>query len=203
MSTLENTYCKNTEDNLRRYKATGWEYVEQLNGCGDDFIVARKNLGREICYKVSKNSSLLNHFKLIENAIPDVCYGIVGITESYSEGGFYVDNKLKNPLGIEGHAGITELDCGMWKGGDSSTTNTVSVNVGFEFPIGLTTGTYAADVNNHDKQYGESKIITILEHILSLQVHLTGGSYINVSEMIKELNKFGFHPNPNGRKFDE
>lgn len=201
MGTLENTYCKNTEDNLRRYKATGWTHIDKLDE-GNDFIVARRNLGREICHMVSKDSGLLNHFRLIEDASPDVCYGIVGITESYSEGGFYVNNKPKDIIGMEGHAGIIELDCSMWKGGDSSTTNTVSVNVGFEFPIGLTTGSYV-DVNNHVKQYGESNITTMLEHILSLQVHLTGGSYINVGDMIKELNKFGFHPNPNGRKIDE
>ena len=31
MGTLENTYCKNTEDNLRRYKATGWTHIDKLD----------------------------------------------------------------------------------------------------------------------------------------------------------------------------
>lgn len=44
MGTLENTYCKNTEDNLRRYKATGWIHIDKLDE-GNDFIVARRNYG--------------------------------------------------------------------------------------------------------------------------------------------------------------
>ena len=181
MGTLENTYCKNTEDNLRRYKATGWTHIDKLDE-GNDFIVARRNLGREIYHMVSKDSGLLNHFRLIEDASPDVCYGIVGIKETYG------DESSSNAIG-------------PWNG-DVLKLDTLSVDTNFKFPTGITTGTYT-DINNHDKQYGESKIISILEHVLSLQVHLTGGSYINVDDMIKELSKFGFHPNPNGRKIDE
>ncbi len=172
MGTLENTYCENTRGNLKRYEATGWKYVEQLNE-GDDFIIARRNLGKEICYIVSKDSGLLNHFRLIENANPDVCYGVVGIKEE----------------------GIT------FNFTDKESISKIKIDTSFQFPIGLTTGTYT-DVNNHEKQYGESNIITMLEQVLSLQVHLTGGSYINVDDMIKELNKFGFYPNSNGKRID-
>ncbi len=173
MDTLENTYCKNTEYNLRRYNTTGWTHIDKLDD-GEDFIVARMSIGREVCYKVGKDSNLLNHLKLIEDATPDGCYGIVGIKEE----------------------GIT------FNFADKESISKIEIDTNFQFPIGLTTGTYT-DVNNHEKQYGESKIITLLEHILSRQVHLTGGSYINVDDMIKELGKFGFYPNPNGRKIDE
>lgn len=83
MGTLENTYCKNTEDNLRRYKSTGWTHIDKLDE-GEDFIVARMCLGREVCHTVSKDSRLLNHFRLIEDATKDGCYGIVGIKENLS-----------------------------------------------------------------------------------------------------------------------
>lgn len=195
MGTLENTYCKNTDANLRRYKDTGWTYIEKLND-GNDFIVARTELGRELCHTVSKDSNLLNHFKLIEDASPDVCYGIKGIGPCDTGVSIVKDNS-----GTEGHVGITELDCGMWKG-DPLNLNSISVDTSFVFPVGVTTGRFE-DANNHEKQYGESKIITMLEHILSLQIHLTGGSYINVNDMLKELGKFDFYPNPSGRKIDE
>lgn len=180
MSTLENTYCKNTEDNLRRYKSTGWTHIDKLDE-GEDFIVARMCLGREVCHTVSKDSELLNHFRLIEDASPDACYGIVGIKETYSGESF------SNVI-VPWNGDVLKLD-------------TLSVDNNFNFPIGITTGSYE-NVNDHEKQYGESKIISILEHILSLQVHLTGGSYIKVDDMVKELNKFNFYPNPIGKRID-
>ena len=194
MGTLENTYCKNTEDNLRRYKSTGWTHIDKLDE-GEDFIVARMCLGREVCYRVNKDSNILNHIKLIEDASPNACYGIKGIGPC--DTGVSI---VKDRSGIEGHVGMTELDCGMWKG-ESLNLDSISVDTSFVYPVGVTTGRFE-DFYNHEKQYGESKIITMLEHILSLQIHLTGGSYINVDDMIKELNKFNFYPNPIGKRID-
>lgn len=174
MPSLENTYCKNTEDNLKRYNATGWTYIDKLDK-GEDFIVARMVLGREVCYGVSKDSGLLNHFKLIEDAKPGVCYGIVGIKEK----------------------GIT-IDFT-----DKESINKIEIDTNFQFPIGITSGKYNVNIESSDESYTKVKITAILEHILSLQKHFTGGSYINVDEMIKELANFDLYPNPNGRKIDE
>lgn len=195
MDNLKNTYCKKTEDNLRRYYSSGWTPITLLNE-GEDFIVAKLCFSREVCYTVSKDSPLLNHFRLIEDASPNACYGIKGIGPC--DTGVSI---VKDRSGIEDHVGMTELDCGMWKG-DPLNLNSISVDTSFVFPVGVTTGRFE-EVNNHEKQYGESKIIIILEHILSLQTHLTGGSYINVNDMLKELGKFDFYPNPSGRKIDE
>lgn len=168
MSTLENTYCKYTIGNLKRYENAGWTYIKKLND-GNDFIVARRNLGREICHLVNKDSNLLKHLKLLENTNLETCYDIIGIKE------------LPESL-------------------NSVILSEVNKDIKFIFPNGLVSTDYTeVSVNNEEKVYPESKIKVIIEHIISLQKHFTGGSYIKVDEMIKELNKFGFYPNPIGK----
>lgn len=173
MNNLNNTYCDNNEKNLARYITNGFAHVSKLDD-GSDFIVGKTVLGRDICHTVSNNHGGLQHYKFIDD----------------------VEEQTKEYLGIIGNRGPGPGLKGI------RVTDVLSIDTSFVFPVGLTTGG-DIDVNNHEKQYDESKVLAMLEHILSFQKNLIGGNWINVDDVIREVNKFGFYPNPNGRKIDE
>ena len=180
MNNLNNTYCDNNEKNLSRYITNGFVHVSKLDE-GSDFIVGKTVLGRDICHTVSNNYSGLQHYKFIED----------------------VEEYTKDYLGVIGNRGPGPGPNGICvTDKDLNSTSGLSVDTSFVFPVGLTTSG-VIDVNNHEKQYGESKVLAMLEHILSFQKNLIGGNWINVDDVIREVNKFGFYPNSHGRKIDE
>lgn len=51
-----------------------------------------------------------------------------------------------------------------------------------------------------DIKYSKEKVTQVFEHLLSFQHNKDYTSaYIYVDDIVKELNKLGFYPNPNGR----
>ena len=186
MSNLRNTYCNNNEKNLARYIDNGFKLVKSkvfnLKELDEakDFIIAQSVLEiGDVCYIVNKDNAKLQHYKFIDD----------------------VEEQTKEYLGIIGNRGpgpngicVTDEDL--------NSTSVLSIDTSFVFPVGITTGG-DIDVNNHEKHYGESKVLAMLEHILSFQKNLIGGNWINVDDVIREINKFGFYPNSHGRKIDE
>ena len=191
MSNLRNTYCNNNEKNLARYIDNGFKLVKSkvfnLKELDEakDFIIAQSVLEiGDVCYIVNKDNAKLQHYKFIDD-VEEYTKEYLGI----------IGNRGPGP-GLKGIRVTDEV---------LNYTSGLSIDTSFVFPVGLTTGG-DIDVNNHEKQYGESKVITILEHILSFQTpanQWSNSNTLNVDTIIRELNKFGFYPNPHGRKIDE
>ena len=67
---LENTYCSNTDANMKRYNDNGWTYIDSLSRGSQLLLVAGVVLGREVCYAVGaervENSSYLTRINDME-----------------------------------------------------------------------------------------------------------------------------------------
>ena len=67
---LENTYCGNTDANMKRYNDNGWTYIDGLSRGNQLLLVAEVVLGREVCYAVGpervENSAYLTRINDME-----------------------------------------------------------------------------------------------------------------------------------------
>ena len=67
---LENTYCGNTDANMKRYNDNGWTYIDSLSRGNQLLLVAEVVLGREVCYAVGpervENSAYLTRINDME-----------------------------------------------------------------------------------------------------------------------------------------